>query len=49
MGAVEWPKGNQIFGVDLISSEAATGLPFPVGAQRAAAYERKLFYAFETE
>jgi uncharacterized protein (TIGR03032 family) len=48
LGSLRWPYGNQIFAIELISQESASGLPFPVGRARQRARERDLFYAFST-
>jgi uncharacterized protein (TIGR03032 family) len=47
LGSLNWPFGNQIFAVELVSSEITTGLPFLAGAKRALDRERKLFYSFQ--
>ena len=48
LGSLIWPYGNQIFAIDWMSSHVTSGLPFPVGAKRATAREKVLFYAFKT-
>jgi uncharacterized protein (TIGR03032 family) len=48
LGSLIWPYGNQVFAIDWISSQVTSGFPFPVGAKRATARERVLFYAFKT-
>ncbi len=48
LGSITWPYGNQIFAVECVPSDFASGLPFPAGAKRAAARETRLFYAFLT-
>jgi len=48
LGSLVWPYGNQIFAIDWISSQVASGFPFPVGAKRATAREKVLFYVFKT-
>lgn len=47
LGSLEWPAGNQIFGIDWIDSTAASGLPFR-RAKRRQKHERDLFYSFAT-
>jgi uncharacterized protein (TIGR03032 family) len=44
LGSLTWPYGNQIFAVDGVPF--ASGFPFRVGAKRATAREKRLFYAF---
>lgn len=48
LGSLFWPSGNQIFAIDWISSQVATGFPFSVGAKRATVREKVLFYGFTT-
>jgi uncharacterized protein (TIGR03032 family) len=40
-----WPDGNQIFGIEAVSTRVTSGLPFPAGRRRPAR-ERGVFYAF---
>jgi hypothetical protein len=40
-----WPSGNQIFAIDWVSSQFASGFPFSA-SRRASAREKELFYAF---
>jgi uncharacterized protein (TIGR03032 family) len=47
LGSLRWPFGNQIFAVEWVSGEVATGLPFLAGAKRALDRDRKLFYSFK--
>lgn len=49
LGSVEWPSGNQIFGLELVPRRVSSGLPFlsPRDARSRAA--RQLFYAFRTD
>ena len=46
LGSIVWPYGNQIFALEAVPSEVATGLPLAAGAPRDDA--RALFYGFMT-
>jgi hypothetical protein len=45
LGSLVWPSGNQIFAIDWVSSQFASGFPFSA-SRRASAREKELFYAF---
>jgi uncharacterized protein (TIGR03032 family) len=45
LGSLEWPFGNQIFGIEAMSSEDSEGFPFTVRSPRRAA-ETALFYHY---
>lgn len=47
LGSIEWPKGNQIFAVDWVTTDFTTGFPFTVSRRRSSLKELELFYAFE--
>lgn len=49
LGSILWPAGNQIFAVDWMPNNAATGLPFIFGRKRSAHREKLLFYAYQTK
>jgi len=46
LGSIVWPYGNQIFAIEAVPTEFATGLPLGTGAPRDEA--RALFYGFMT-
>jgi uncharacterized protein (TIGR03032 family) len=46
LGSLIWPYGNQIFAVEAVPSRFTSGFPFMVGAPRAFARQKKLFYTF---
>lgn len=47
LGSLIWPYGNQIFAIDWLPSQIASGFPFVAGAKRAITREKILFYAFQ--
>lgn len=47
LGSMIWPYGNQIFAIDWLPAQVSSGFPFAVGAKRATARERILFYSFQ--
>lgn len=46
LGSLIWPYGNQIFAIDWVPREVASGFPFAAGVKRATNREKNLFYAF---
>jgi uncharacterized protein (TIGR03032 family) len=46
LGSIVWPYGNQIFAIEAVPSQLATGLPISADAPRDDA--RALFYGFMT-
>ena len=48
LGSILWPSGNQIFAVEWMPKESATGLPFLYGRKRSREREKLLFYAYHT-
>jgi uncharacterized protein (TIGR03032 family) len=48
LGSLIWPNGNQIFGIDWMSSRLTTGFPFSTKASRSGRREKNLFYTFTT-
>jgi uncharacterized protein (TIGR03032 family) len=48
LGSLFWPDGNQIFAIDWIDQQVATGFPFGVAQKRAGERERRLFYRYLT-
>jgi uncharacterized protein (TIGR03032 family) len=47
LGGIEWPAGNQVFGIDWVPREQAAGFVF-TARNRRSDWPRKLFYAFST-
>jgi len=47
LGSVVWPKGNQIFGIEIVSETMTTGFPFSPKTRGEAARRKSLFYGFE--
>jgi uncharacterized protein (TIGR03032 family) len=47
-GSILWPAGNQIFAVEWMPQEKATGFPFLFGKQHSSRREKLLFYAYQT-
>jgi len=45
LGSLIFPYGHQIFSVESVPGQFTSGLPFRIGAKRALAREKKLFYA----
>ena len=48
LGSLTWPLGNQIFAVEWLPSELASGFPFQAGEKRAIRRDMRLFSAFLT-
>ncbi len=48
LGSLTWPLGNQLFAVDWVPDQLASGFGFRAGAQRATDQERRLFSSFLT-
>lgn len=46
VASLTWPHGNQIFSIDWVPADFASGFCFKAG-RRASVREKKLFYAFE--
>ena len=42
-----WPAGNQIFAVDWLAAESASGFPYPAAGKGDRARLERLFYAYE--
>lgn len=49
MGSLLWPRGNQIFAVELIPRSFSTGFAFPVGLTRSDDRIKRLFYAYRSD
>jgi uncharacterized protein (TIGR03032 family) len=47
LASVTWPYGNQVFGIDWISSKDSQGLPF--SPRRSFEREKRLFYSFQND
>jgi len=48
IGSLVWPYGSQVFAVDWVPADYASGFPFSAQGRRATAREKKLFYSFLT-
>jgi uncharacterized protein (TIGR03032 family) len=48
LGSCRWPAGNQIFGIDWVSSKVSSGFPFTGGRPAADEELHALFYGFRT-
>ncbi len=49
LGSLIWQYGNQIFAIELVPKNYASGFPFTVGQERATEHEKRLFYAFSLD
>lgn len=47
LGSLIWPYGNQVFAVEAAPCRLTSGFPFMVGATRAFARQKQLFYTFQ--
>lgn len=47
LGSIDWPGGNQVFAVDWLPAERATGFPFEHSHAGEGADPRTLFYSFQ--
>jgi uncharacterized protein (TIGR03032 family) len=47
VASIVWPMGHQVFAVDWIGADAASGFPYPTGRNDTARLER-LFYGYRT-
>lgn len=48
LGSLEWPAGNQVFGIDWLATTQSAGLPFNARGRRGAG-ETALFYGYRTD